>query len=169
MPLTERVIRGVHDSKQLTREERERLAPLILSRALGCGIGAASVREVEHHNIYHASVRAMQRALGRLPTKPGHVLVDGRRIKTLGWEHKAIVDGDAKCYSIACASIVAKVTRDRLMRALAMRYPGYGWDHNAGYATPEHFDALARLGPTRHHRATFLRSSDVADENVTVK
>jgi ribonuclease HII len=84
------------------------------------------------------------------------VLVDGRRLPTLGWQHEAIIGGDARCYSIACASIVAKVTRDRLMRSLALRYPGYGWEHNVGYGTPEHVRAIGRLGVTRHHRPSFL-------------
>jgi ribonuclease HII len=156
MPPLERGIRGVTDSKQLEREERERLVPLILAKAIACGVGAASVREVESCNIYHATVRAMRRALGRLAVVPQNVLLDGRRVATLGWEHQAIVGGDARCYSIACASIVAKVTRDRLMRTLALRYPGYGWETNVGYGTPEHYEGLERLGPTRHHRVTFL-------------
>ena len=156
MPFTERAIRGVGDSKQLSQEARERLAPLIFQKAIACGIGAASVREVECHNILQATIRAMRRALGRLRVPPDMVLVDGRRIPTLGWEHEAIIGGDAKCYSIACASIVAKVTRDRLMRSLAARYPGYGWDHNVGYATAEHRAAIGRLGVTRHHRPSFL-------------
>jgi ribonuclease HII len=156
MPPTERAIRGVADSKMLTQLARERLVPVIRARAIACGIGAASVREVERDNIYQATVRAMQRALCRLRVSPDMVLVDGRRLPTLGWEHEGIIDGDAKCYSIACASIVAKVTRDRLMRSLANRYPGYGWEHNVGYATAEHREAIGRLGATRHHRVTFL-------------
>jgi ribonuclease HII len=157
MPLNERAIRGVHDSKVLSVEERERLAPLIFQKAVACGIGAASTREIERVNILQATVRAMRRALNRLSTRPDMVLVDGRPLPTLGWDHEAIIDGDAKCYSIACASIVAKVTRDRLMRSLASRYPGYGWEHNVGYATAEHRAAIEELGPTRHHRVTFLQ------------
>jgi ribonuclease HII len=156
MPFTERAIRGVTDSKQLSADARERLAPLIFHKALAYGIGAASVREVERHNILQATVRAMRRALGRLSVAPDMVLVDGRRLPTLGWEHEAIIGGDARCYSIACASIVAKVTRDRLMRSLAGRYPGYGWEHNVGYATAEHRAAIGKLGMTRHHRPSFL-------------
>lgn len=156
MPPDARSIRGVHDSKQLSAADRERLAPIILQTALACGIGAASVREVERINILQATICAMRRALSRLSRAPDMVLVDGRPIPTLGWEHEAIVGGDAKCYSIACASIVAKVTRDRLMRSLAARYPGYGWDHNVGYATAAHRAAIEELGPTRHHRVSFL-------------
>ena len=156
MPPGERAIRGVHDSKVLSAAERERLAPLIFQKAIAWGIGAASTREIERINILQATIRAMRRALGRLGTRPDMVLVDGRRLPTLGWEHEAIIDGDAKCYSIACASIVAKVTRDRLMRSLAVRHPGYGWEHNAGYATAEHKKAIEALGMTRHHRPSFL-------------
>jgi ribonuclease HII len=156
MPPGERAIRGVHDSKQISAEERARLAPLIFQKAIACGIGAASTREIERINILQATIRAMRRALERLKTRPDMVLVDGRRLPTLGWEHEAIIGGDAKCYSIACASIVAKVTRDRLMRSLAVRYPGYGWEHNVGYATAEHRAAIEQLGPTKHHRVTFL-------------
>ena len=119
-----RAIAGVTDSKQLSRLERERLAPLILRHALAVGLGAASVREVERHNILQATIRAMRRALSRLSFAPDAVLIDGRPLATLGWEHEAIVKGDASCYCIGCASIVAKVTRDRLMRALGARHPG---------------------------------------------
>lgn len=156
MPPNVRAIAGVADSKVLSPAERERLAPLIRRQAIAVALGAASVREVERENILNASIRAMRRALGRLGVTPDDVLVDGRPLRTLGWRHQAIVDGDAKCYCIACASIVAKVARDRLMRSLANRYPGYGWDHNAGYATAEHRNAILSLGATRHHRMSFL-------------
>jgi len=157
MPIDGRAIPGVADSKLLTPEARERLYPVILSRALAVGVGAASVREIERDNIYYASVRAMQRAVARLAVAPQAVLVDGRRIPSLGFPHQAIVDGDRKCYCIGCASIIAKVIRDRLMVRLSLRYPGFGWEHNAGYATPEHLGAIGRQGATVHHRVTFLR------------
>jgi ribonuclease HII len=150
-----RAIRGVDDSKKLDRADRERLASRIRERALAVGIGAASVREIDRINIYHAAVLAMRRALGRLPVIPDHVLVDGNPIRTLGVEHTAVVGGDACCHSIACASIVAKVTRDRLMRALARRHPHYHWETNAGYGTPEHHAGLASHGLTPHHRRSF--------------
>jgi ribonuclease HII len=98
----------------------------------------------------------MRRALRRLTVAPDHVLLDGKRIRTLEWEHTAIVGGDARCYSIACASIVAKVTRDRVMRALARRYPGYKWESNVGYSTTAHFEGLAARGITPHHRRSFI-------------
>jgi ribonuclease HII len=156
MPPDQRAIRGVDDSKKLNADERERLAARIIETAVSVGIGAASVREIDRVNIYHANVIAMRRALRRLRVVPDHVLLDGKRIRTLEWEHTAIVGGDAKCYSIACASIVAKVTRDRLMRALARRYPGYRWESNVGYSTTAHFEGLAANGITPHHRRSFI-------------
>lgn len=156
MPPGERAIRGVDDSKKLTADERERLAARIIEAAVSVGIGAASVREIDRVNIYHANVIAMRRALRRLSVAPDHVLLDGKRIRTLEWEHTAIVGGDARCYSIACASIVAKVTRDRVMRALARRYPGYKWESNVGYSTTAHFEGLAARGITPHHRRSFI-------------
>lgn len=156
MPPDARAIPGVDDSKRLVAEERVRLARLVLRRALAVGIGAASVREIDRHNIYHATVIAMRRALGRLCVAPDHVLVDGRQIRSLAIEHTAIVGGDACCYSIACASIIAKVTRDRLMRALALRYPEYGWERNVGYGTPAHLHGLAVRGASPHHRRSFV-------------
>jgi len=150
-----RAIVGVDDSKQLPPEERERLAARIRRDALAIGLGAASVREIDTYNIYHASTRAMRRALARLALAPDHVLIDGLPIKSLGIPHTAVVNGDARCYAIACASIVAKVTRDALMRRLARRYEAYGWDHNCGYATRDHIAVLEVLGATPHHRTSF--------------
>lgn len=156
MPPDERVIRGVDDSKVLSADERARLAERIRSRALSIGVGAASVREIDKMNIFHASVLAMRRALGRLMIRPDHVIIDGRAIRSLGTPHTAVIDGDACCYSIACASIIAKVTRDRVMHSLATRYPGYRWERNVGYSTAAHFAGIAELGVTPHHRHSFL-------------
>jgi ribonuclease HII len=150
-----RAIRGVDDSKQLSSAEREKLAARINERALALAIGAASVREIDRLNIYHASVLAIRRAITRLAVRPDHVLIDGLTIRTLGIEHTAIVSGDARCHSVACASIVAKVTRDRLMRALARRHPQYHWETNVGYGTPEHHAGIASYGITPHHRRSF--------------
>jgi ribonuclease HII len=155
MPADARAIRGVDDSKVLTAEVRERLAGRIRERAVAIGIGAASVREIDTINIYHAAVRAMRRALARLGVSPDHVLIDGNPIRTLGVEHTAVVGGDGCCHSIACASIIAKVTRDRLMRALAARHPHYRWETNAGYGTAGHHAGLATHGLTSHHRRSF--------------
>jgi ribonuclease HII len=151
-------IPGVRDSKTLSAQQRERLAPLIRKRAVAVGLGAASVAEIDQLNIYHATKLAMRRAVARLGGHD-HVLIDGNRIT--GFEehvgpYTAIVDGDAKCYSIACASVVAKVVRDRMMAKLAARYPGYGWERNQGYATREHRAAIREMGLTPFHRRSFL-------------
>ena len=113
------------------------------------------MREIDRVNIYHAAVLAMRRALANLHMQFDHVVIDGNPIRTLGVEHTAVVGGDACCHSIACASIVAKVTRDRLMRALARRHPHYRWETNAGYGTAEHHTGLASHGLTSHHRQSF--------------
>lgn len=158
MPAGARSIAGVDDSKRLTAVVRERLADRIRRSALAIGVGAASPREVDRLNIYHATTVAMQRALGRLTQlgyTPHHVIVDGKPIAALGVRHTAVVGGDGRCYAVACASIIAKVTRDRLMHRLALRYPGYAWDHNVGYGTAAHMAALERLGTTPHHRKSF--------------
>jgi ribonuclease HII len=149
------VVPGARDSKLLSPSRREELASEILERALAVSLGAASVTEIDRLNILVSTRLAMGRALARLPLPPEHVVVDGRPVKGLGWEHEALVGGDGRVHSIACASIVAKVVRDRLMRSLATRYPGYGWETNMGYGTEEHRAGLSRLGPTPHHRLTF--------------
>jgi len=155
MPPDARAIRGVDDSKELDGPEREKLARRIRERALAIGVGAASVREIDRINIYHAAVLAIRRAIARLPVTPHHVVIDGNPIRSLGVEHTAVVGGDGCCHSIACASIVAKVTRDRLMRALAKRHPHYRWESNVGYGTPDHHAGLASHGVTPHHRRSF--------------
>ncbi|HAC05401.1 MAG TPA: ribonuclease HII [Gemmatimonadetes bacterium] len=148
-------IDGADDSKQLSRETREQLHAVILSSARAVGVGAASVREIDRRNILRATTVAMRRALDHLHAAPGHIVIDGLRVKYLGREHDAVVDGDALIHSIGCASIIAKVIRDRLMRRLALRYPGYGWERNVGYGTSEHRAAIDELGVTPHHRLTF--------------
>lgn len=156
MPPDARALPGVDDSKMLPAAKRRHLAALIAARAISFALGAASVFEIERLNIYHASTLAMRRALRRLRATPDRVLIDGRPIRALGIEHTAIVDGDDKCYSIACASIVAKVTRDRLMEFLARRHPAYSWERNCGYATPVHIQAIRDTGSSRHHRKAFV-------------
>ena len=156
-------IPGVRDSKTLSAAQRERLAAIIRRRALAVGIGAASVAEIDRLNIYHATHLAMRRAILRLGERD-HVLVDGLRIRGFEEEigpYTAIVDGDARCYSIACASVVAKVVRDGLMTRLAARHPGYGWERNAGYATAEHRAAMSALGLTPFHRRSFITSQRI--------
>jgi ribonuclease HII len=144
------------DSKKLSAAERQvAYAALLASGAADIAVAAASVPEIERLNILHASLLAMSRAVSRLPTPPDLALVDGNVKPKLGCAVRCVVGGDALCLSIAAASIVAKVVRDRAMARLAQRCPGYGWERNAGYATAAHRAALLRLGPTRHHRVAF--------------
>jgi len=161
MPPDMRAIRGVDDSKMLSADQRNRLAVKIMEKALAWSLGAASVREIERINIYQASVLAMRRALGRLQLQPDHVIIDGKAMRTLPVPHTAVIHGDARCFTIACASIVAKVTRDRLMARLALRYPGYTWERNAGYTTRAHIRGLDSHGITPHHRRSFVRVSQL--------
>jgi ribonuclease HII len=157
-------IRGIDDSKRLTPEQRERLFVEIHEKAICIGVGAASPREIDRINILQATHVAMRRAVQRLRCPPQQVIVDGLRVPALGDDHVAIVDGDAKVHCIACASVIAKVVRDRLMRQLAPRYPGYGWDHNVGYGTPDHRHAIMELGFTPHHRRSFELNSQLTLE-----
>ncbi|MCP4695485.1 MAG: ribonuclease HII [Gammaproteobacteria bacterium] len=155
IPVNCEMIEGVRDSKKLSPAQRERLYIAIKSQGLVFGIGAASVAEIDRINILNASYLAMQRALRRV--RPyDHALIDGKDSKKfdLG-PHTAIVGGDGSSYVIACASIIAKVTRDRLMRRLAKHYPGYGWERNAGYGTREHLQALEKSGVTPFHRRSY--------------
>jgi ribonuclease HII len=150
-----RKIPGVRDSKTLSQPQRERLYGEILKRAAAVGVGAASVTEINTMNILRASHLAMWRAIRRVQPLD-HTLVDGREIREIDLgPHTAIVDGDALSYAIASASIVAKVTRDRLMYKLAARYPGYGWEHNVGYATRRHMQGLREHGLTPFHRTSY--------------
>lgn len=161
MPPDMRAIQGVDDSKKLSADQRVKLAKKIRERALDWALGAASVSEIERFNIYQASVLAMRRALKRLKIEPNHVVIDGKRMRTLPITHTAVVHGDARCHSVACASIIAKVTRDYLMTRLALRYPGYTWERNVGYTTRAHIEGLASHGITRHHRRSFFRISQL--------
>ncbi|MFZ5750645.1 MAG: ribonuclease HII [Pseudomonadota bacterium] len=146
---------GLNDSKKLTAPRREALFDRILSGAR-VGVGQASVAEIDELNILRASHLAMCRAVAALPVPPAHVLVDGPLLpRDLAVDGTAVVRGDARCLSIAAASIVAKVTRDRIMVDLAQQHPGYGWDRNAGYPTPDHLAALRNLGVTPQHRRSF--------------
>ncbi len=149
------MIAGVRDSKLLSAAQRERLFAQILDQATAVGVGIATLAEIEQFNVLKASYLAMQRSLRRIQPID-HALIDGREIKVadLG-AHTAIIDGDASSYAIACASIVAKVRRDRFLKRLAMRHPGYGWEHNAGYGTKEHLRAIETLGVTPVHRRSY--------------
>jgi len=143
------------DSKKLTAGQRLTAFLALRASTAEIGIGAASVTEILRLNILHASMLAMRRAVARLADAPDLALVDGNYPPKLECPVRCVVDGDALCLSIAAASIVAKVVRDRTMARLAVRFPFYGWEANAGYATQMHRAALHRLGPTRHHREAF--------------
>ena len=146
--------RGIDDSKNLPLEKRESLYARI-TKVAAYGVGVATVEEIDSINIYWARMLAMTRAVEALGLEPAWVLVDGNATPRWQRPSKAIVDGDAKCRSIAAASIIAKVTRDRMMADYARAHPGYGWETNQGYPTPEHRRALAALGPTPLHRRSF--------------
>jgi ribonuclease HII len=143
------------DSKKLDRDEREEYAIVLRRSAAAIGIGAASVIEIDRINILRATLTAMCRAVAALGIAPAIALVDGNVPPPLPCPVETVIGGDGLSLSIAAASVIAKVTRDRLMRRLALRYGGYGWDHNAGYGTEEHRAALLALGPTPHHRRSF--------------
>ena len=146
----------IDDSKKLTAASRETaLLALRACPGIEIGVGAASVAEIGRLNILHASLLAMRRAVERLPLSPDLVLVDGNQLPKLSCRMQCVTGGDALSLSIAAASIVAKVVRDRLMCRLAARLPHYGWERNAGYATGAHRAALRVLGPSRHHRPSF--------------
>ena len=155
----EKFPRGIDDSKKLDLETREAIYGRLQKVAI-IGVWICSVEEIDQINIYWARMLAMTRAVAALPQEPAWVLVDGNA--TPRWERpsKAIVAGDARCRSIAAASIVAKVTRDRIMAEHARVYPGYGWETNRGYPTPEHIRGIAALGITPLHRRTFARVRD---------
>ena len=150
---------GLDDSKVLTRERREgcyRALRRCADRgAAHIGVGAASTVEIDRLNILRAALLAMARAVAVLGVRPDTALVDGAIAPPLACVVQTVIKGDGLSFSIAAASVIAKVTRDRIMHGLAHRYPGYGWETNVGYATQEHAEAIRRLGITRHHRRSF--------------
>lgn len=148
---------GVRDSKKMSRDARRARCRDILDRVPDgdVALGAASVREIERLNILGATRLALRRALEALAAPWDHLVIDGRPMKGVP-DHDSVVGGDDVVHSIACASVVAKVVRDDLMRRLGRRYPGYGWERNAGYGTAEHRDAIREHGATPHHRRSFL-------------
>lgn len=156
-----RPVAGLADSKRLSPAARERLCPAIRAAAV-VGLGAASVAEIDRLNILQATFLAMRRAVARLAVAPDRLLVDGNRAPPLAVATRCIVGGDASEPAISAASIIAKVARDRLMARLARRYPGYGWERNAGYGTAEHVAALLAGGPTPHHRLSFAPTRHLA-------
>jgi ribonuclease HII len=149
-----RVPRGLDDSKKLDPETRAKLHAKICATA-EVSVAVAPPARIDRDNILRASLWALARAVTALPVRPKLVFVDGRDRIDIACECTPVISGDAILASIAAASIVAKVTRDRLMIRLGLHYPGYGFEHHKGYSVPEHFEALARLGPTIHHRRSF--------------
>ncbi|HYD42574.1 MAG TPA: ribonuclease HII [Anaeromyxobacter sp.] len=147
--------RGIDDSKQLDRADRERLAEDIKRNAICWATARAEVEEIDSLNIYHAGILALLRAVRGLSVRPAHVLVDARKLPQLGIPHTPIVHGDALSLTIAAASILAKTARDALMCELDQAHPGYGFARHKGYPTPEHFEALGRLGACPIHRRSF--------------
>jgi ribonuclease HII len=150
-----RIPEGLNDSKKLSAKKRDALFDVIKAQSIYC-IAEASTQEIDRLNIYHASHLAMCRAVAGLAQLPCHVLVDGNKIPgELNRPATAVIKGDGKSQSIAAASIIAKVTRDRHMSALAQQHPQYGWEQNAGYPTKSHISALEQHGVTPHHRRSF--------------
>lgn len=148
---------GLNDSKQISEHTRLALEIEIKQQALAWAVAHCSPEEIDRYNILNASILAMHKALDQLLHRPQLILVDGNRFKNYPFvPHQCIVKGDAKVASIAAASILAKTERDRIMKALALEYPGYGWEHNMAYPTPEHKRAVLTLGPTPHHRTSFV-------------
>jgi ribonuclease HII len=150
----ERIPRGLNDSKKLDAEEREKLYEKIMATAQ-VAVAFGSIGRIDRDNILRASLWALARAVKALPLRPQMVFVDGNIRIDCGCDCQAVVSGDALVSSIAAASIIAKVTRDRLMTRLGLLHPGYGFERHMGYSVPEHFAALARLGPSIHHRRSF--------------
>ena len=150
-------IPGLNDSKKLSEKRREALYDVICERAEAYGIAFAGVDEIESLNILNATYLAMNRAIEALGMKTDLALIDGNRNKGIQYPSRTVVHGDAKCASIAAASILAKVTRDRYMRALAEKYPGYGFEKHKGYGTAAHYAAIRELGACPEHRPSFLR------------
>jgi ribonuclease HII len=150
----DRIPDGINDSKVLDEETREILYGRIRATSV-VGVGVADVRRIDRDNILGATLWAMAQAVAKLPQKPKLVAVDGNRAPQLDCPCRTVVKGDARCLSIAAASIIAKVTRDRLMVTLGGKHPGYGFERHKGYNTPEHQDAIRRLGVTVHHRRSF--------------
>jgi ribonuclease HII len=163
----QRVPRGLNDSKKLWPEEREKLYDKICATA-EVAVAFGSTARIDRDNILRASLWALACAVKALPVRPKLVFVDGRDRIDVGCDCEAVISGDALVASIAAASIVAKVTRDRLMKRLGAAHPGYGFERHMGYSVPEHFAALTRLGPTIHHRRSFAPVAALYGDTVVV-
>lgn len=152
----------LNDSKQLSEAARNRLRERIEREAIAWAVVMVGPDEIDSINILNASIAGMQRALDRLSIRPDHIIVDGNRfrqyldpVRNIAISHHTVVKGDARYMSIAAASVLAKTHRDQLMKQLAEKYPGYGWEHNMGYPTKEHYEGISRIGITPVHRRTF--------------
>ncbi len=150
------IIEGVNDSKKLSEKKREALFDVIKEQALSYSIAFASVEEIEEMNILNATMLAMKRAVERLDVKADYAMIDGNRLPNLDIDSEFIIKGDAKSMSIACASILAKVSRDRLLYKYAEEFPEYSFDKHKGYGTKVHVEALKKYGPCKYHRLSFL-------------
>ena len=149
-------LRGLNDSKQLTEEQREHYYAIIISHPdIRYGVACVDVEMIDQINILQAAHRAMHLALSQIAPAAEHALVDGRRVRSMQIPHTPIIKGDCRSYSIAAASVLAKVTRDRIMKDLDALYPDYGFAEHKGYSTPQHLEAIARLGPCPIHRRSF--------------
>ena len=151
------VIEGLNDSKKLTEKRREALYDVIVAQALAYGIGSADEKEIDEINILQATFLAMRRAIAQLSVRPDLALIDGNRDSDFGVPAETVIGGDGKSANIAAASILAKVTRDRVMLEYAEQYPQYGFDVHKGYGTKRHYEALREFGPCPIHRRSFLR------------
>ncbi|MBI5476513.1 MAG: ribonuclease HII [Ignavibacteriales bacterium] len=159
-------IDGVNDSKQLSAQERERLFDVINAMAISIGVGIVDHTIIDEVNILNATFRSMHEAIGKLTNQPDHLLIDGPRFSGANIPFTTIIDGDAKCFSIAAASIVAKVTRDRLMVEYDKQYPQYGFAKHKGYGTKAHLDAIRKYGQCEIHRRSFKMPIKLAEENA---
>jgi len=146
---------GLTDSKKLSQRQRERFYPVIRRQARAVGIGVATAEEIDQMNILQATLKAMQRAVGRLQQQPDHLLIDGITPLPGQISQQTLKKGDSRSLSVAAASVVAKVVRDRIMCSLDKQHPGYGFAQHKGYGTAQHRSAIAELKPSRHHRASF--------------
>lgn len=151
------VIDGLNDSKKLTEKKREKLYDEIIEKAVAWSVSAVDEKVIDEINILNATHMAMNNAVNALSVKPDYVIIDGNSIKNMTLPHETVVKGDAKCASIAAASILAKVSRDRYITELAQKYPEYGFEKHKGYGTKAHYEAIERYGITDIHRKTFLK------------